>query len=788
MESKELTRIQVPSKGQIRVVWNDKTENYSVSNKNRIKSHFAHKYGIPSSLVSIEFHAIKLSKDGKEIEVSDGIIENIMDSNYQRQLFQQWLNREGYKIDFERIIKLDDKVNEILATKRDTDTRYRKWFIKKLEFDNFLSYGDGNSVDYKKLEGLTVVTSDPANQGGKTVFSIDALLFLFFNETTRTQKAIEIFNQYRDVNKVRVKGWIDIDGEEYILERTIERKKKKDGEYSTRTDFEVFKTLADGSAENLTGEQRRETDKLINDTLGTPEDFLITIIATASNLESLIETKPTERGKLFTKFIGLEILDEKEGIVKELFSEFKAKMKSNTMNISQLEIDNKNLEDSNTLLEQDIEAKTEQLENVKTDIENTRTIKEGLIGNKHQIDDALLRMNPTTLQAEVEALTTKGISLKKSVENITTRLAEIGAVEYEEQEHKTAEKEDRELTIEKGTNERQIKTLIKLNKDLKDGEVCPTCKRSLDDVDHSDEIKKNEEKIEELNNRNTDIQTRLTELIKILEAHQATKALVDEKNRLEINKGRNEIEMEKLRSSITEKKNQIKEYNKNLDNIEENKKTDAEISKYTLTLKRLEDEKDGYVKKIQSNTDQIKKNKEKVAENLKNISTIQKEQEVQKIFEIYSKMIGKNGIGKIILGSTIPVINAEIFRLLDGVCDFDIELNLNDKNELEFLLIKDDVVKPLISGSGFEKTVASLALRCILGRISTLPKPNILVFDEVTGKVSNDNLDNLKIFFDNIKEMFECILVITHNPIIKDWAKNVITIKKINNVSTLTVK
>jgi predicted nucleic-acid-binding protein len=52
-------------------------------------------------------------------------------------------------------------------------------------------------------------------------------LFLFFNTTTKTQKAEEIFNRFSEKNKVFVRGDIMIDGEEYILVRTIERKLSK---------------------------------------------------------------------------------------------------------------------------------------------------------------------------------------------------------------------------------------------------------------------------------------------------------------------------------------------------------------------------------------------------------------------------------------------------------------------------------------------------------------------------------------------------------------------------------
>ena len=40
------------------------------------------------------------------------------------------------------------------------------------------------------------------------------------------------------------------------------------------------------------------------------DDFLLTILNTGSNLESLIDSKPTERGNIFYRFVGLETLKE----------------------------------------------------------------------------------------------------------------------------------------------------------------------------------------------------------------------------------------------------------------------------------------------------------------------------------------------------------------------------------------------------------------------------------------------------------------------------------------------
>ena len=73
-----------------------------------------------------------------------------------------------------------------------------------------------------------------------------------------------------------------------------------------------------------------------------------------------------------------------------------------------------------------------------------------------------------------------------------------------------------------------------------------------------------------------------------------------------------------------------------------------------------------------------------------------------------------------------------------------------------------------------------------MAKVCSLPKPNITVFDEVFGKISNDNLEMVYEFFIKIKEYFENILVITHNPMISNWADNIIKITKTDNISKVS--
>ena len=424
-KEKKIKLVEVPERAQIRVDWQDYPENRSIETVNTVKTYFSEKYGVHKSAIKINFIPILKNSAGKVIDISEGLIDNIMDTAYQRGLFVEWLKLNEVTIDYERLCRLDDKINEILINNEEEDIRYRRWSIKKLWLNNFLSFGENNEIEYKNLDGLTVVNSIPANQGGKTIFTIDSLLFLFFGKTTKTEVNTEVFNTFSNKDDVLVGGHIEIDGDEYIIERTLNRKLSKIGEYKVTTTLEFYKIMSDGTKENLEGEQRRETDKLIEDTIGSYDDFMLTIVATAKNLEDLMETKPTQRGRLLTKFIGLEIIEKKEEINKSLMSEFKSKMKSNFFNTKQLELDNeeykKNISDNRITNKENGTKLNEVLDKINTAKEK----KEDLLGKRYSIDDEIKKVNPDTLKKEIEGLTIKGVTLKNTLDGINDQIKVI---------------------------------------------------------------------------------------------------------------------------------------------------------------------------------------------------------------------------------------------------------------------------------------------------------------------------------------------------------------------------
>ena len=144
------------------------------------------------------------------------------------------------------IDRLDNRVNGEIDKISQNKVRYNKWYIKKIEFSNFLSFGDDNVINFDELDGITTIESEPKNFGRKTSASVDLLMYLFFNATTKSKIALDVFNDFRDCNEVKVKGYITIDESDYIIERTITRKKSKAGEYSAKNDLEFYKMNLDG--------------------------------------------------------------------------------------------------------------------------------------------------------------------------------------------------------------------------------------------------------------------------------------------------------------------------------------------------------------------------------------------------------------------------------------------------------------------------------------------------------------------------------------------------------------
>jgi DNA repair exonuclease SbcCD ATPase subunit len=770
---------------KIKVYWDDQPHNYSREAKNRIKTYFATKYGVNKNNINVIYRPVRKTDKGDMVEITGAGIENIMDISYQRALMKELIERDNKNVDFKRILALDERVNGELNIDLN-NIQHKSWAIKWIMIDNFLSFGEQNYVPFSRLNGLTIVNSIPANQGGKTTLTIDAIKFLLHGSTTKTDTNEQIFNTYSEKNELVVRGMIEIEGEETIIERKMRRTSKKGGGWTVVNKVNYYKIQPDGEEEELNEEDAKQTTKKLKESIGTEKDFEMLVLATEKNLDELIGLTTTESGKILTRLIGLEVLEMKEVIARTMYNEFSKKKKSNEYDVITLnqEIDDHNEKIVNyNDLESDL---NETLESTKESLEQLKTEKDRLLNSKEKIDVTISELNPQRLEEDVKTLTDRGVELSGKVTTIKSEIEEIGKIEFDEDRHHELTKLGSKLNMDKAVKEAESKRLQKVVSDLVAGGICQSCNRKLDDVDNSTHIAKHELEIEKINKEVKELTDKLLKSIEELEGLNETKKIADSIGKKELDIDRLEVEMGGLRNQIVAKKNDLKKYKLNLEAIELNRSVDIAVSKIITDISVKEYKKDETIRSLERVQNELRTNAEHIVTKTKLIETIKKEEEVDKIFKIYIELVGKKGISKLVLRSVLPIINSEVQRLLEDVVDFEIEIFINDKNDVQFLLVKDGVSKLLKSGSGLEKTAASLALRAVLGKLSTLPMPNFITFDEVLGKVAPENLEKLKLLFDKVKDMYDIVFFITHNDIVKDWADNVVTVVKNNNLSKIT--
>ena len=759
----------------IQVVWEDLPENFTQDKIKSVKHYFSKKYNTTNVNVLTKAKATQ-NEDMQSIDVS----VNISDVNYQLDLLKNFIESKGYKDKTDDVLSINKMVENKMAGDEENQSQFKKWYIRNIEFSNFLSYGENQKLDFDKLNGIVVVESDPPNFGGKTVLTVDLLMFLFFNETTKTTKAEEIFNRFTDKDKVHVKGEITIDGEDYVIVRNIERKLSKKNEWNVKTELDFFKKLSDVTLLNFTGEQRRETEAFIKTSIGTKEDFLMTILTTGSNLEELLESKPTARGQVLSRFMGLEFLKKKEEVSKEIYSEFSKQKLSNIYSSEQLKDDITTHETSIKTLKTQIDESKKDLSNVEDAIVKGKSYRDDMLKQKHaNIDQEISRLNPTKTQEEINV-----IDFDKK--GYVSKIKELQVVEpskfYHEDKHDDVKEQYNEFYKNVVQIDTEIASINKLKSEVEGGIKCEHCGIELMNATITNA------KIAELDgyNQQKEEKTKLMTDLSIKEqGFVQLKKEFDEYEKNKLVKEKYEILVESCDLKISVLKDKIMRWEEIQDKIQENQKIDGQLIKADLRLEELEREKTRINSLISGNQVSISSYNEKIDNNKKMIVKIKEEEEKEKIYKIYLEAYGKNGVSKIIMKTMMPLINSELQRLMEDSCYFKLEIKINDKNEVEFLMIDNNsgIEKLMTSGSGYEKTIASLSLRSVMTKICTLPKPNLVVMDEVFGKISNENLDMVSEFFIKIKDYFEKVFVISHNPLINNWGDNIVKIKKENNIS-----
>lgn len=768
-------------------------------NEQKIKSlrkEISEKYGVPLKNVEVNFNPITVKDDGSKISLASDIVNNIQDPKFQQKLFGEYIKMKDIKdANLDDIIKIDDVINAHVNF--DAYSKYKSYKIKYAKWDNYLSYGKGNYFDFTKLKGLVLLNGEPENQCGKTTFAIDLLRFALFGKSPKCPTLDSVFNIYlEDETEAMVEVGIEIEGADYVIRRTITRPalKKRTARSKCKQKVEYFKTV-NGSTElieNCEADSGTQTNNLIRETIGNVEDFNLVISATRKTLDNLLDMGQTDKGKLFSRWLGLLSIEEKEKIAKDEFKKLSKDLLSNRYNKASLETE---ITDMNSVISSNnnkIIELEDKLNKSNERINGFNKEKNDIQSRRKEIKAELVKIDITTIENKLLSLENEKLIKNNECSIAKNEYDTIKNSVFDEGIYRKALLDKQRYENSNAEIKGQIKIIRANNANIEAliaQKICPTCHQEIDVKAQSSVIEDNKKEEKRLISQGVMNKKMIDELSDSINDMETQRSNVQRKSNLEFKLSAIEVQIKNIDMSISDYQRQKNEIETNKDNIRYNNEIDNKIRICDDSIRAENNVKEQLIREIQ----QYKSENNNYNTEIKNhkivIDKLVEEEKIIRDWNLYQELLGKNGIVKLVLKNALPIINNEVKRLLDGLCDFDVVMSVSDNNQICIDLQREGKSIDLSTGaSGFEGTIASLALRAALGNIAILPKCNGLVLDEILSGISAENMTNIMTLYHRMLNNYDFILHICHDTTLVDYHEQIVTVTKKDNVSVITMK
>ena len=722
--------------------------------------------------------------------------EDIRNVQYQNQLILDYL--QGEHLD-EEAVQAITKINENLNRSLELGDAVRNviWKPKRFEFSNMFSYGENNVVNFGKLEGTCGLFAP--NHAGKSAV-LDALCFCLFDHSFRASKAEQVLNRKKD--GFWCKFSFELNRQEYYIEKTASRYAKGPLAGKLRVDINFWCVNEDGEKIPLNGEQRKDTNRIIQSYVGSFDDFILTALSLQGNNSNFIDKTQSERKDLLANFLDLKIFD------------------------NLYELANKETKTTSILLEeyikQDFETKLGDAEKAKDDNEEKHEKAAQVVQNSEQqlqtLTDELMELHKKVQPCKADgldiiALNTNLKTTEDRLKRFILQLQQAQPVLDEAQkdlnsviaELDTQKKTFNETLYREYLDNVQQKVkldntlanfkvtiankLSKLEK-LKEHEYDPNCKYCVENVF----VKDANETKKELEEDKKTIHSFLAELNTVASFIEENKSIQQQADTIQIlikkhSEARSNWERQDNTRKACEKdisieehklmklQSDIKTYNDNLAIIETNKTLHDQIktTEGLISNKRSELNKQNNV--VKDYHGKIKVSEQVILECENSIKHMRELAEKQQYYDLYCKAICKDGIPYLLISKAVPYIEQYVNNILNQVIDFTVQLETDGKNINVFICYEDNKW-PLELSSGMERFISSLAIRIALIKITNLPKPDFIAIDEGLGVLDSTNLNSMHTLFTYLKDIFRFNMVISHIDVVRDMVDTILTVDR----------
>lgn len=755
----------------------------------------------------IEIAHVRMDKEIDKTDIislcSDVILADLSNVDYQNKLISEFLEKK-------LVINDQSKINDILNINRTTNLIIKKddfihnlkWKPIKFEFSNMFTYGENNVIDFSQMSGVYGIFG-PNKTGKSSILS--AILFCLFDKFDRGFKGSHVLNSQKTSFKCKLE--FEISGTQYFIERNGSTTRTG----NVKVDVDFWK-IVDGEKQELHGNARRDTNDIIRDYVGTYEDF----IQTAASFEHAKDSTPfidmgnSDRKDLLVQFIGLNIFDRLQESANERNKEINTILKLHKEKNYSYEIQqNENLSINANIWIEKLNIEISELKSKILDINNKLILE---TSNLIKLDDniptniSILNVSKTEVETtlknkteKLKELTDSILKQEKEILDIDEKIKKIEILNLVEN-HKIHKKlTDKIILTRQKIDIKKIEIKSKLDKvyRLDKHEYNPDCKYCNNNSFVKDAIKSKRELIDDkidADNLVSVLEEQKAEAEKykwVEKTYEIYTKLLSERSKLKddyATTSKNTLtttnDIEKLDATLKSTISKIELYYKNKISVEFNEKIQQQILEYRIENKNLELE---YQRKHESLLDMSGKRelfKNQILTLTKTIDDIKNLENESDAYKQYLITVGRDGIPYQVICNAVPQLEKEVNAILSPVVDYTIQFETDGKNVIPYVVYEYGKW-PIELTSGYERFVASIAIRVGLTNISSLPKTTFLAIDEGWSKLDAENLSSMNILFSILKHMYDFIFVISHVDSIKDMVDKRIEITRNGNFSTV---
>lgn len=716
----------------------------------------------------------------------DAKIEDVTEVSVQENLIKEHLR--SYDLSesvYKDIFEINRRFNAHVM-KQDDILRNVQYRLGKMKWSNTFSYSEDNEFDFSKRKGLVGVFGK--NGSGKSSFVVDIPLYCLFNKISKkVTKNDLIINENKDSCSVGLEVCLGDDVYTILRETKVYLKSGK----KTGTPVYQGKTEVGFS---INGENRNSTDRFYTDLnirkiFGTAEDFMATSVAPQWQLLNFISLGGTERQKMIGRYFGVDIFDKKHTIAKEELKDINTKLssyKEKDLEGSMRKYDKalvdlaKQIEENDKQKEWQEKSKKrleENIEEVQLKIENV-VLDPSITEERLEEDIKSTKREVVEKREEIDSFKRK---LTKNIEKVNELRAELSELDRSKLEKQFSECKFLQMTIkEVKHNKKELQKdteRLKTYPCLSNANCCmfkelKQVESSIDGCDH--DIKVSERAIKKIGidevekklSKCSDLESQLEKI----PSHGWEQELIQEK--------------QKVFDALVERVEFLEKEKKNFEKNQEKIKKNLDLG---IRLKGLKFRKDKVSEALQETLKKATDLSIRVTANqtlLGELEALKSEYEAlkrqYKAYTHYVQVMSKDGVSKSIIADNLDVINKEMKKILSHGVGFEIELESSDGGkEIEIYFKHEKSPKRRIElCSGMEQSIAAVAIRAALINVTTLPKSNVFVLDEIFTSLDPEYMAGLTNILEYLKQLFDTVVIITHIDSFKDIVDHVIEIQR----------